>query len=114
MEADDQMIPLSDRGEVRARSDASGDVIVEVRLHSLPAALGPARDEISILRKLLTVEQSAEILGVSRPTIFKLLDVEIPRITIGRNVRIHPDALEDYIQRQTAALMRHRPLKRSA
>jgi excisionase family DNA binding protein len=49
---------------------------------------------------LLTTQQAADLLGVSRPTIIKILDArEIPYITPGRHRRISLTDVLDYQQR---------------
>ena len=48
--------------------------------------------------KLLTAEEVAEILNVSRSKAYKMMRLkEIPTITIGKNVRVSNDDLETYI-----------------
>lgn len=51
--------------------------------------------------RLLTTQEAADLMGVSRPTLIKLLDAEkIPYETIGRHRRIQADALEEYIRQR--------------
>lgn len=48
--------------------------------------------------RLLTVDQVAEYLGVSRTTVRKLIaERRIETYRVGRRIRIHPDAVEDYL-----------------
>jgi len=51
-----------------------------------------------ITEKLLTAEEVAEILGISRSKAYRMMRVkEIPTITIGKNVRVSEDDLEEFI-----------------
>ena len=48
--------------------------------------------------RLLTAEEVAEILGVSRSRAYHLMRLrEIPTITLGKNVRVSRDDLENFI-----------------
>jgi len=47
---------------------------------------------------LLTAEEVAEILNISRSKAYKIMRLkEIPTITIGKNVRVSSDDLQEYI-----------------
>jgi excisionase family DNA binding protein len=51
--------------------------------------------------KLLVIEQVGEILGVSTRTIRRLIEKgELVPCRFGRSVRVHPDDLAAYIDRQ--------------
>lgn len=53
---------------------------------------------------LVTIPQAAELLAVSRSTIYELIwSHELEPIRIGRIVRLTIDDLEDYVQRKRAA-----------
>jgi excisionase family DNA binding protein len=55
-------------------------------------------------RVLLTVEEAAERLGISRTTTFRLVRTgEIESVRIGRLRRIHVDAVNAYATRLVAA-----------
>jgi excisionase family DNA binding protein len=52
--------------------------------------------------ELLRVEEAAEVLAISRRTVFELLRChELPVVRIGRAVRIPKRALGEWIARQT-------------
>jgi excisionase family DNA binding protein len=49
--------------------------------------------------RLLTAEQVAKILGISRSKAYLMMGLkEIPTITIGKNVRVSMEDLEDFIK----------------
>ena len=49
-------------------------------------------------KRLLTAEEIAEILGVSRSKVYQMMRLrEIPTITLGKNVRVSQEDLENYI-----------------
>lgn len=53
---------------------------------------------------LLNVHEVAERLAVSEVLVYRLLDRgEIPKIKVGGAVRVHPDDLGAYIDRQRQA-----------
>jgi excisionase family DNA binding protein len=53
---------------------------------------------------LVTIPQAAELLAVSRSTVYQLIwDDELAPIRIGRSVRLTIDDLQDYVQRKRAA-----------
>ena len=53
---------------------------------------------------LVTIPQAAELLAVSRSTVYQLIwDDELAPIRIGRSVRLIVDDLQDYVQRKRAA-----------
>ena len=48
--------------------------------------------------RLLKAEEVAQVLGVSRSKIYKMMrEKEIPTITLGKNVRVSRDDLENFI-----------------
>ena len=48
--------------------------------------------------RLLKAEEVAEVLGISRSKVYRMMrDKDIPTITIGKNVRISHEDLENYI-----------------
>ncbi len=50
------------------------------------------------LEHLLTYRQAGELLGVTERTIWSLVDQgELPAVKFGRNVRIDPSDLRDYV-----------------
>jgi len=54
---------------------------------------------LEIPKHLLTGNEVAAILNVSKSYAFKLMrDRYIPVIKIGRSVRVHPDALREFIK----------------
>ena len=56
---------------------------------------------------LLTVEEAAKALSCGRSTIFKLMNAgELPSITVGRLRRIRPEAVDEFIRRQTSSAAR--------
>lgn len=74
------------------------------------ALVALARDQaVTILptATLLTTQQAADVLGVSRPTIIKILDAgEIPYLTPGRHRRIQLTDVLAYQQRSAAKTSR--------
>lgn len=51
-------------------------------------------------RKLLTVEEIAEHLGVSKMTVYRLIHArELPALKVGRSFRVKPDDLDLYMER---------------
>lgn len=53
-----------------------------------------------IVEKLLTYEQAGELLGVTKRTVWTLVDDgELPAVRFGRSVRIDPADLRAYIDR---------------
>ena len=52
---------------------------------------------------LLKAEQVAEILNISKAMAYRLMrHGQIPTIRIGRAKRVHPDALHNFIYKNTA------------
>jgi len=50
--------------------------------------------------KLLTADEIANLLGISRSKAYRLMSLkEIPTITIGKNVRVSEEDLENYISK---------------
>jgi excisionase family DNA binding protein len=59
---------------------------------------------MNTLKKLLTVPEVADILSIGRTKAYQLTkSKEIPSIGVGRGVRVHPDALAEYINKQGAS-----------
>ena len=51
-----------------------------------------------VTEKLLTADEVADILGVSRSKAYSMMRLkEIPTITIGKNVRVTNEDLENFI-----------------
>ena len=49
-------------------------------------------------KKLLNADQVAHILGISRSKVYQMMRLrEIPTITLGKNVRVSRDDLENFI-----------------
>lgn len=58
--------------------------------------------------RLLTVEQSAEFLNLSRSRVYELINAgELPSVTIGRSRRVPLGALDDYVTRLLDGAGRH-------
>jgi excisionase family DNA binding protein len=58
-----------------------------------PAVRGP--------KPLLTAAEAAEILGISKSKMYNMMQArQIPVITLGRNVRIREEDIEEFIVRQ--------------
>jgi excisionase family DNA binding protein len=49
---------------------------------------------------LLTLQQVAEYLGVCRAHVYKLIDLGLPVIRLGRSVRVHKDSLDCWLKDQ--------------
>lgn len=50
--------------------------------------------------KLLTVEEVAEMLRVSKMTVYRLAEKgELPSVRVGRSIRIVEDGLDMYLRR---------------
>ena len=53
-------------------------------------------------RLLLSVEEAAELIGICRSNMFKLIrQGDIESVKVGRLRKITPAALDDYVQRLT-------------
>ena len=53
--------------------------------------------------KLLKAEQVAEILNISKAFVYQLIETgELPSIRLGRSVRVHPNVLEEMIQKSSS------------
>ncbi len=51
-----------------------------------------------ITEKLMTADEVANVLGVSRSKVYEMMRLkEIPTVTIGKNVRISVEDLNEYI-----------------
>lgn len=60
----------------------------------------PAAQTEPLAKRLLTVKETSEILGVSRSTIYELIasdDLEVVRI--GRSLRVPTAAIDDFVDR---------------
>lgn len=50
----------------------------------------------------LTPQDIQKILGVSKPTLYKIIGAaDFPKIRFGRSIRIPPDAFERWAERRT-------------
>ena len=50
------------------------------------------------LQPLLTIPKVAALLGVSRPTVYTLIDTEgLPVMKLGKSVRVDPAALKQWL-----------------
>ena len=51
--------------------------------------------------KLLTVEEVAEVLRVSKMTVYRLAEKgELPSVRVGRSIRIVEDGLDMYLRQE--------------
>jgi excisionase family DNA binding protein len=58
----------------------------------------PVGDDPKLLKLLYTPEESAEVLGQSRSTVFaKIATGELASVKIGRSRRVTRQALEDFV-----------------
>ena len=56
------------------------------------------------LEPLLTITEAAEVLGVQRSTIYRLLrDSDLVAVRVGKRLRFRPSDLEDYLERHREA-----------
>ena len=54
--------------------------------------------------KFLTVSDVQRILGISRPTAYRIINqAGFPRIQVGRTIRIPPDGFQRWVQNQEGA-----------
>lgn len=54
------------------------------------------------MKKFLTVKDIMEILGVSKPTVYRIIDsADFPKIRFGRAIRIPPDAFQRWVEQKT-------------
>jgi len=51
-------------------------------------------------KKLLTVKDLSELLGVSRATIYRWRKLGLPSIQVGRGVRFNAEEVEEWIEKQ--------------
>jgi excisionase family DNA binding protein len=83
------------------------DQVVDALRQALVALAQDQAVTIFPTATLLTTQQAADVLGVSRPTIIKILDAgEIPYITPGRHRRISLTDVLAYQQRSAAKTSR--------
>lgn len=53
------------------------------------------------MQKFLTVKDIMEILGVSSPAAYKIVNsADFPKIKIGRAIRIPPDAFQRWVEQK--------------
>lgn len=58
-------------------------------------------DEVLLQPLLLTVSQVGKLLGLSRTTVYKLIDTEgLPVVRFGRAVRVRPTALQCWLEQR--------------
>ena len=58
-------------------------------------------DEVLLQPLLLNVPQVSELLGLSRTTVYKLIDTEgLPVVCFGRAVRVRPMALQSWLEQR--------------
>jgi len=66
------------------------------------------------IRSLLTIQQAAQVTGISVPTLYKWVGQrKIPHIKLGRLVKFHPTKLEEWIKQQPVISMPERGLRLS-
>lgn len=59
------------------------------------------RDKITNMRPLLSIQETANILHLSRSAVYELIKHEgLPSFTIGGSRRIHPEELEQWIEQR--------------
>lgn len=64
--------------------------------HESPTA--PAHEPDALAKRLLTIMQAAEILGVGRSTVYELIaNDELEVVHIGRSARVPTSAIDDFI-----------------
>lgn len=60
-------------------------------------------------RSLLTIQQAAQVTGISVPTLYKwVTQRKIPHIKLGRLVKFDPRKLDEWIKQQTVMPMPER------
>ncbi len=65
-------------------------------IHESPTT--PAREPDVLAKRLLTIKQAAEILGVGRSTVYELIaNDELEVVHIGRSARVPTSAIDDFI-----------------
>jgi excisionase family DNA binding protein len=95
---------------------ADGVTIIEIRIHPpTPAAnRHEPPPDASLPRRLMSVQEAAQFLGISRPTMHSLLGTEIPKVYVGRSLRIRPEDIEAYISVHTHVVRGSHGARRSA
>jgi len=54
------------------------------------------------LEPLLSVDEAAHVLGISRVSLYRLLAAgDLPRVKVGNRTMVTPGSLREYIRRQT-------------
>lgn len=54
------------------------------------------------MSNFLTPQDVQKILGVSKPTVYRIIDsVDFPKIKFGRAIRIPPDAFQRWVEQKT-------------
>lgn len=67
--------------------------------HQLMAEIAP-RDSPEISKRLLTIREAAQVLGVGRTTVYELVaNDELEVVHIGRSARIPTAAVDDFVDR---------------
>ncbi|MDZ7885908.1 MAG: helix-turn-helix domain-containing protein [Mycobacterium sp.] len=80
-----------------ARSLALSDDLRDVMLHAAAALLDGQAVTVQPVRVVLTTQEAADVLGVSRPTLVKLLESgQIPFVKPGRHRRVQLADVLDY------------------
>jgi excisionase family DNA binding protein len=60
--------------------------------------------QAALLRPLMTVDEAARFLSVSRRQLYYLLEREgLPAVRVGTRLRFSPSELEDYLERHREA-----------
>ncbi|MGI8609983.1 MAG: helix-turn-helix domain-containing protein [Candidatus Dormibacteria bacterium] len=70
----------------------TGEFVIEFRFAPAPPVSGPRG-----AKRLLTVEEVAEELSVSRATVHNLLKRDLPRTTVGGSTRVLSADLDEYL-----------------
>lgn len=54
------------------------------------------------MSNFLTPQDVQKILGVSKPTVYRIIDsADFPKIRFGRAIRIPPDAFQRWVEQKT-------------
>jgi excisionase family DNA binding protein len=71
-------------------------------MYTFPGGHLPSRPEAEHMKKLLTVAEAAETLNLKVSTIRAwLLRRRLPRVSLGRSVRIPADSIAQFIEKHT-------------